>query len=386
LRRLHTRTIIVVMPPRSAEIATIRLVLLLVMAAGSLYIVGVLLWPFLPAIVTSAVLAALSYPLHRRIERAVRRPAPAALLTTTIVFFLVLLPLIGLSVMLAERLIAGVTWLATHADEVMAAAAGPLQWLDGLAARVGIDTERALRSLGEQAQSFGAVLAARTVTVATGIGGMVLQAGAALFALYYFLRDGDRVVRSVVWLIPLEEADSRRLVTRAREVTHATIYGNVVVAVVQGLIGGIAFWALGIPGALVWGTVMGVLSLLPLIGPTIVWAPAAVILLASGEIVRGVVLIAVGALIISTVDNLLRATVMSGRAQLHPLVVFFSVLGGIFVFGAVGLFVGPVLFVIALAVIEMGRLALEPEKPTPDTALIVSALDEPLVPSDRGET
>jgi predicted PurR-regulated permease PerM len=361
------------MPVRTAELATIRLILLLLMAIGSLYIVGVLLWPFLPAIVTSAVLAALSFPLHRRLSRALKRPSIAALLTTVFVFFVVLLPMIGISILLVERIIAGVAWLAANADQVMAAAAGPLQWGDALLARVGIDTEQMLRGLGEQAGSMGAVVASRTIAVATGIGGVALQAGAALFALYYFLRDGDRFVRMVVWLIPLDAADSARLVARAHEVTHATIFGNVVVAIVQGVIGGVAFWLLGLPGALVWGTIMGVLSLLPLIGPTLVWLPAAIILLVSGEIVRGIILIVVGALIVSTVDNLLRATVMSERAQLHPLVIFFSVLGGIFVFGSVGLFVGPVLFVVALAVVEMGRLALEPTEAPPDTAIMATA-------------
>lgn len=112
---------------------------------------------------------------------------------------------------------------------------------------------------------------------------------------------------------------------------------------------------------MLWGSVIAVLGLVPVLGSPVVWGPAALFLFLQGEVVRSLLLVAAGTLIVSTVDNVLRATVVSGRAQLHPLVVFFSALGGILLFGVVGIFLGPVLFVLSLSIMEVTRLALDPE-------------------------
>jgi predicted PurR-regulated permease PerM len=134
---------------------------------------------------------------------------------------------------------------------------------------------------------------------------------------------------------------------------------------VQGLLGGLAFWVLGVPTPAVWGVLMGGLSLIPMIGPAFVWLPAGAVLIASGSTLRGVLLLLFGALVISTVDNIIRAVLVSGRARVHPLVVFFGVLGGVLMFGAVGILVGPVLIVAAAALMEMARLSLFPEEKAP---------------------
>ena len=204
-------------------------------------------------------------------------------------------------------------------------------------------------------------LAGRTLGLFTGIGGWLIQAGIALFTLYYLLRDGDALVRHLKWLLPLEPALNDRLFQRASEIIRASIFGTFVVAAAQGTLGGLIFWILGISAPIVWGTAMTMLSLLPMVGPGFIWVPAALVLLATGHILRGLLLLAFGALIIATIDNVLRAWLVSGRAQLHPLLVFFSVVGGLFVFGAPGVFVGPVLVVVALTLIDTARLTMEPD-------------------------
>lgn len=333
---------------------------LLILAAGGVYLLGLLLAPFLPALVTSAVLAALVYPGHERVRRAVDPPSAAALLSTVVVFFLVLIPMLGVSLMLVNQLGTSVDWLAREAAELLGPGGRLRGWLEVAAGQVGVDPASVSVSLSEQLQQVVGTMAGRTLSFLSGLGGWLLQAGAALFTLFYLLRDGEKLVGAVQWLIPLEGPVSARLLRRARDVTYATVYGNVVVAVVQGALGGLAFWLVGLPAAALWGTLMGLLSLLPAVSAPLVWAPAAIILLAEGEVARGLGLLAFGALVISTVDNYLRAVLVSDRAHLHPLVVFFSVLGGLFAFGAVGLFVGPVLFVMALSVIEMARVAMGP--------------------------
>ena len=342
---------------RAPGAAVSRPFVLAVLGLAAAYLLWRMLWPFLPAIVLSAILAVLVHPLYAPLRERIRPPGLAALLVTIAVFVLGLIPTVGVSMLLLNELRSGVARIGGDASGWLAPGGTVSGWVDRIAAWFAVDASNVVAVLTQQAQGLTSTLAARTVNLFAGLGGWLLQAAVALFTLFYMLRDGDRLVAYVRWLLPLEPAASDRLLRRARETTHATVFGTLVVAVVQGVLGGLAFWALGLRAPVVWGAVMALLSLLPAVGAWFVWAPAALLLLAGGEIVRGIVLMAVGAFLISTVDNVLRAVLVSGRAELHPLVVFFSVLGGLFVFGAAGVFIGPVLFVVALTLIEMARLS-----------------------------
>ena len=343
----------------------LQLAILLLMAGGAVYLLVRLLAPFLPALVTSAVLAVLVYPAYDRFEAWLGRRGRwlgdrnvAAFVGTLVVFFVILVPLLGLSLVLVQQIAGGVDWAAGQIASMLGPGGTLRGWVAAGADRLGVDEARIAESLGAQLQGLVSLLTARTLSFLSGLGGWLLQAGAALFTLFYLLRDADGIVRVVQWLVPLEGGQTDRLFHRARDVIHATVYGNIVVAAVQGGLGGLAFWVLGIPAAALWGTVMGVLSILPVISAPLVWLPAGLLLAGQGRVAEGVGLLIFGALVISTVDNYLRAVLVSDRARLHPLAVFFSVLGGLFLFGAVGLFVGPVLFVVGVSLVEMARLAV----------------------------
>lgn len=350
-------------PPIRDESVGARQVVVLALGIAATYLIGLLLWPFVPAIVTSAALAALVYPAHRRLEERVGHPDVAAFIGTTVLFFALLLPLVGLSFVLVGELRLGIEELTRQMSGMLAPGSGLREWLERAGGYVGLDPDQVSSQVGEQLQQVPSILADRTLSFLSGLGGWLLQAGTAVFTLYFMLRDGERLVEMTRWLIPLDPAYTDRLLVRAREVTYATMYGNVVVALVQGALVGGAFWVADLSAAALWGTITAVLSLLPVVGAPVVWGPAAVIMLSGGRVGAGVAMFAFGALVVSTVDNWLRAVLVSDRAQLHPLVVFFSVLGAVFVFGAVGLFVGPVLFVVGLSLIETARLVLEPERP-----------------------
>lgn len=342
----------------------LRLGVLLVLGAGATVVLGFLLRPFLPALVTSAVLATLCYPAHRRLRRVVRNEDLAAFVTTTAVFFLVLLPTLALSIILIDQIAQGVEWLRDVVASAMAPDGALTRAVDQVARYFGLEGVELALPITDELSGIVGLLARRTFSFLSGLGGWLLQAGAALFTLFYFLRDGDRLMGTVAWLLPLDPPATERLIGKTKDVIFATVFGNVVVAIVQGSLGGLAFWALGLPAAALWGSMMGVLSLLPVVGPTFVWLPAGVLLLVNGQIVRGIALLAFGMAVISTVDNYLRAVLIGNRTQLHSLAVFFSVLGGLFAFGAVGVFVGPVLFVIAFSVLELARTALDgPREP-----------------------
>lgn len=342
-----------------------RQVIVLGLGLAATYLLGVLLWPFMPAIVTSTALAALVYPGHRRLEERIGHPDVAAFVGTTVVFFALLLPLLGLSLVLVDEIRVGIEEVTRQMSGMLAPGSGLRRWLEGAGGYVGLDPDQVSTQLGEQMQQVPSLLADRTLSFLSGLGGWLLQAGTALFTLYFLLRDGQGLVQVFRWLIPLDPAYTDRLLRRAREVTYATMYGNVVVAAVQGTLVGGALWLAGISAAALWGTITAVLSLLPVVGAPVVWAPAGVILVAGGRPGAGVAVLLFGLLVVSTVDNWLRAVLVSDRAQLHPLVVFFSVLGAVFLFGAVGIFVGPVLFVVCLSLLETARLSLEPDGAEP---------------------
>lgn len=342
------------------------LALRLLALAGAV-VVGLYLWPLLPALTISAVAAALVMPIQRRGE-AGRFPAGAVAFAHTLgVFLLVLLPLTGLSILIGREAAAGIRWLESEAPSLLGPGSRLEALVQGLTARLGISTVELTPLLARQLDQIAGLLAARSVAFVSGLGGWLVQAGVAVFTLFYLLKDADAVQDAICWFVPLEESRTRRLLTRAREVTYATVVGNLLVAVVQGLLGGLAFWAVGLPSPALWGTVMGVLSLIPVVGPPVVWIPAAVHLLTTGRTGPGIGLALFGTLIISTIDNVLRAWLVSDRLKIHPLLVFLGVVGGVFLFGAPGLVVGPVGFVLALALMQMGRDPDDgPEAPASD--------------------
>jgi predicted PurR-regulated permease PerM len=168
-----------------------------------------------------------------------------------------------------------------------------------------------------------------------------------LFALFFLLRDGHTLARQVRDLLPLPEGARDRLMTDTRDLIIASVGAGLLVATVQGAIGALAFWLLGINAPVIWGVVMAMCSLIPVVGAALVWVPAALWLLLSNEIARGVILVIVGVFGISMADNVLRPILLAGRTTASGLVVFLGLLGGAAAFGFIGLVLGPIILVTA---------------------------------------
>lgn len=183
-----------------------------------------------------------------------------------------------------------------------------------------------------------------------------------LFTMYYLLKDSDMIAAEVRCLIPLSESQKDRIFSRLKDIIFATIYGTLVAATVQGLLGGLAFWVLGIGSPVIWGVVMGLLAILPMLGASLIWFPATIILMIQGSYTSAIIMFLWGALVISLVDNVIWSWLVSGKAMLHPLAIFFSFLGGIIVFGPVGLFVGPFVFALLLILIDIIKEINQSEK------------------------
>ena len=302
----------------------------------------------------AATLAVVFRSPYRRLRIALGgRSGLAAGLTTLGVILLVLVPLGFIGFALVNegmRLYSSVAAGNTGLQEAFARAEALLPVLSD---RFGVDLSRIQQGISEQAMSAGQYLAGQALTIGQGALGMGLLVFVMLYTLFFFLRDGERLIDILVLALPLGEARERRLLERFATVTRATIKGTLVVGLVQGAIGGILFAVLGLGAPIFWGVMMALLSLLPAIGTALVWGPAAIYLLLTGSVVQGVILIAAGAIIIGTVDNLLRPILVGRNAAIPDYLVLLATLGGIALFGLTGVIVGPVVAALFLVVWQM---------------------------------
>lgn len=333
----------------------------LILGAGAIVSLLLLMWPFLLALATAALIAVLIHPIYEWCTERTNRPSLVSLLLTLFFTLVVFLPGLAILIALLSSLEASFYEGASRlADETWTklVAHGTVQ---KVASVLGLQAGEIPAMLGDKLREQAGPIAGESLRLVSGFGGGLVDLGIVLFSLFFLLRDGRSLVQRLVWLSPLDRGRTLTLIGNARDAIFATVYGNIGVAIAQGVLGGLAFAVAGIASPVLWGVVMAFLSMAPLVGAAVVWLPAGIILLIQGEVLRGVLLLAFGAGVISSVDNFLRALIVGERTELHPLAVFLSVLGGIALFGAAGVFLGPVLFVVSVSMIEMTRAALDAE-------------------------
>jgi len=322
---------------------------LLVLVLGATLLFSLILWPFFGAVCWAVFIAIVFWPLNRRFRRGSDgRPGMAAAASLTVVLLIVILPLalIAASItqeasLLVAQLRSGEIQLGTYFQRFISAL--PL-WAQGFLARFGLTEfdliqQKILAGLG----SSGQAITARAFLIGQITIDFVLGFFVMIYVLFFLFRDGTRLARTVHRAIPLDERHKTRLLLQFATVVRATVKGNIVVALVQGTLGGLAFAVLGLPGAMLWGAVMAVLSLLPAIGAGLVWGPVALYFFFSGDIVRGAGLTAWGVLVIGLVDNFLRPILVGRDTRMPDYLVLVATLGGIFVFGLNGFVIGPVI-------------------------------------------
>ena len=181
----------------------------------------------------------------------------------------------------------------------------------------------------------------------------VVNAVLAFFTMFYMFKDGERLLEAIKRILPLSAVNQAKIIKRSSAAISASVNGGVLVGALQGLLGGGAFWALGLTAPVLWGIVMLILSFLPGIGCALVWLPAAAYLLITGAYVKGIALIVWGTLVIGLVDNLLRPIIVGGKINMHPLFLFFGILGAVSAFGIIGIIAGPLIVSVALVAIEI---------------------------------
>ena len=330
-----------------------------------------MLQPFAGAILWAAVIALLFMPLQRRLVARWRgREGLAALATLLVVLVVLILPLALLGGALVQeasgvyaRMRSGEIDFGRYAQQVFDALPA---WATSVLDRFGLFDLAAIRQrLSESMMEISQFFASRALTLGQGTLEFVASFFLMLYLLFFLLRDGDSLLARIRAAVPLRSRQQHELIEKSGVVIKATVKGNLVVAILQGALGGLIFWVLDIHGALLWAVVMAVLSLLPAVGTALVWGPVAIWLLATGNVGSGLVLIAFGVFVIGLVDNVMRPLLVGKDTKMPDYVVLFSTLGGIALMGVNGFIVGPVIAAIFMAAWETFSRPVEDEPAAP---------------------
>jgi predicted PurR-regulated permease PerM len=312
--------------------------------------------PFLSTIAWAMVLSITFYPAYRLILKYIKRPWAASILA----LMLILLIILGPFSLLLGTLVSDITDVYNSIEQ------------KGFETLTDIKKYPRINSLIEKISSYkifenfdlqesavkslkavGQAIAGATKNVFKNAAVLLIQFIIMCVTIFFFFRDGNKLIDFIKKLLPFSETQKDRLEERVKEMVIAAIYGGLAVGVAQGTLGGIAFLIFGLPSPVFWGTAMAILSLVPLFGCFLVWGTAGIILLLAGSYAKGAGLLVYGVLIISSVDNIIKPLVIGGRTKLHMLLVLFSVLGGINYFGFVGFILGPLIAALCLSLLEI---------------------------------
>lgn len=334
-------------------------ILTLLLSALIGYLLYLIMAPFLTPIFWAIVLVILFFPYFRWIQKHIVKSKPwASLLACVSIALFLILPMAFIGAALVNELYNLYQWAENYlADITSRAHQTPVFIFPYLEKYLGkyIDVSSIdLRNI------FANTLREVATVAGEGIKGfiksfaeLIVNLFLAFFTMYFLFKDGDKLLNLVKDLMPISKHDRDRIIEKNRDVISSTMYGGVLVGVVQGALGGIAFFFLDLPGPLLWGFVMFIFSFLPSVGTAMIWGPAVIYLLIIGSYGKGIFLAIWGTFVIGLVDNLLRPYIVSGKTNLHPMLLFFSILGAVNVFGFIGVIAGPVILSIAQAVIEI---------------------------------
>jgi predicted PurR-regulated permease PerM len=329
---------------------------LAILTAMALYFCYLLLAPFFTTIIVSVFLAILFYPLHRRIHRHLRNNTISAIFSTIAVAFLIAFPTFLLVRALMSELSDTYSSLSNAGNGAEALGVYLLHAFNLLLESAERHLPRSVASL--PSETFGQVARSLTATLgrmAGALAGTVLGALLTIFLLFFFFRDGRAMLRRATVILPLRLSQTRRLFSCVKETLHAIVYGSIAIAIIQGTLTGFSFWIVGIRSPILWGVITAFCSLLPAIGTTIVFIPASSMLIFSGHWIKAIVLIAYAFIVVHPVDNLLRPYLIGERTKLSTLYVFFALVGGLRLFGAVGLILGPIILTLTVALFKFLR-------------------------------
>ena len=333
--------------------------------------------PFLMVIIAAAILAYMFFPIYEWIRKKIKIKWVASLLVIALLIFLISVPIFMVLTALVDQ--AGDAY--GRSKEYLTS----MQDMDFLDCPDEVITETItlpcrLKSkyleifgtsyLKEAVSKITSALSYKVYGILSSLPGQIFNLIIMLFLMFFFLIDGKKVVKTVKGLLPMHIKHERYIMNRLKATTHAVVFGQIIVAAIQGFLGGIGFLIVGLPNPILWGTLMGFMALIPMIGTAVIWVPAGIYMvlqgLNSGEfigwigpehsVLAGIILLVYGVLIVSSIDNVLRPMIIGERAKLHPALVFLGVLGGLQIFGILGIVLGPIVLGVLATFIDIYEL------------------------------
>jgi predicted PurR-regulated permease PerM len=312
--------------------------------------------PFFGAIAWAIVVTIIFYPAYAFISRYVRLKPLASFLTVAIILVVILGPFAYLtSVMVNELQLIASRINANRFDELHAFVARLESYpvVQKMISYSGLGEFTSQQAIGDNVRKIGktlvGALSLHIPDILSVVGNFVFM----IFTTYFLLKDGPGFLSKAREYMPFSEPQKERLATQIKDMIVSTVYGGVLIAIIQGTLGGFAYYFLGIDSPVMWGVAMSVMSFVPLLGTFIIWGPTSVYLAMQGDYINGLVLFLFGVLVISMVDNILKPIIIGSRTKMPTIVILFSVLGGIKLFGVIGLITGPLVTAVFLSVFEI---------------------------------
>ena len=333
----------------TVERRRLSLGVLLMMTALGVALCVLMIGPFIPGLAWALALAVTALPMHRRVQKLVRIPNIAAAISVCIVAVVLLTPAVFLGWQIGKQASEGLVTVQQYVESG--------QWRQTLRNYPVLRStlrfvnseqspEQATREIVPEVQrQAGAQL--KTLPW------VVIQVALALFTLFFLLRDRHKILETARSMLPMTEDEATYFFHRIAGITQATIYGTVVVALIQGGLGGFIFMMVGIPHPLLWAVVMAGLAMIPTAGAFIIWIPAAIMLAIQGHWAKATIVASWGAVVVASVDNILFPTLVGKEMRLHTLPVFLAIIGGLALFGAAGLVLGPVILAATIALVDI---------------------------------
>jgi predicted PurR-regulated permease PerM len=315
------------------------------------YLVFLVFQPFLAALAWAAVLVVVSYPVYARLARK-WGPTPAATASTLGVILILIVPTLLVTGAFIHQAVEAVQEVQQQIQS------GHFSWVNDLWLRIqerfpDANPGDLTTVIHRYAETGAGYLASRLGAVLRNTAVLLFHLAVTILAMFYFFRDGDSIVARLREVLPFEKSHREKMIDETRDLIFASVTSSLAAAVAHGALGGLAFGLTGIRAPIFWGVMMGFFSLVPVVGSALIWVPAAISLMVDGHIGMGIVLIVFCSVIVGLVDNIIRPWMISGRAEMGGLVVFISVLGGISVFGMLGVVLGPIVVAAGASMLDL---------------------------------
>lgn len=314
-----------------------------------------ILRPFLYPILWAAIIAGMFYPMYTKIKSKINNANLSSLVTILLIFIIIIIPVTLLSGLIVKESVDIYTSLTNNQSSIVNTSKDVINWIQNnpITDKLNLD---------EQAVTNKLVEIAKTVTDFILVGAKNLTQNSLTFlimfiimfyTLFFFLKDGEKILKRLAHLSPLGEKHEIMMYERFTSTTRAVLKGSLIVGGVQGLLSGLLFYFTGIEGALIWGIITMLFAVIPGFGSYVIWLPAALIMFVLGNNIEGLIILIVGTIVISQIDNLIRPILVGKDTQMHPLLILFSTLGGLILFGISGFIIGPVVAALFLSLWEM---------------------------------